>query len=683
MLDRLRSRLGTGPGTGFPAPAPSRPLPAWFVGNRVHGQTRLQFNATWHDTDEFKRAAEGFKALGARVFTRHVKSAAEDPPWPTALPTRLSDGRPLSDGVRVIHGVRLEPGRNVAREVVDEAHDQGLRIVTYYWHMTEASFTDPHPDVEPHEDWICRHPDGAVIVHKTRGTHLDISGPYRDVVLTRLLELAAMGADGFNFDERHLPPAGSWGSALEDAWREEKGVDAPLPDEDDPDYLAFLDFRARRIEDTFVFWRDAVKARHPNVVFAVSTTTIPALTSREMTTRLARVADAAKNEYRLAVNTAHSKHVFPRRGEDPAGKLDPPPDHVRQALGWTVLRDAADGRPPRIWAPGLPNVDHAKAFAASLITFGCIAHMDVQERAILGREQPEDGKTPLEGIRAAFALGDRVSPHLANVVPVRWAALHFGEGIRNLRGSDYRAAWVEVLWPLVGAYQALCEDGLPAGIVNDRQLELGQLAGYRLLFLTNPRQLTKTQKQSVGRFRAAGGIVVENDPGWAWSDPALRPAAFAAFRGAVARHVGTAPVVARGGPQSRYAVPYRARDKLVVAVTNDFGWVQVTRPPDERDGGDDDDDGGGGLPDVVNPRAPDAAGVRVVWRRGHGLPQAALPTRFHRLRAIDAASGATLPVEAIAGGYRVSLPPFAFMSLLVVTPVRFPFPPGRGRRRRP
>ena len=143
--------------------------------------------------------------------------------------------------------------------------------------MTEASLSDPpRPDLEQHPDWVCREPrsepgtPGDPIEHKTRGTYLDITGGYREVVLTRLRELAESGADGFNFDERHLPPDGCWGSALEAAWIAEKGVDAPTK-ESDPRYLEFLDFKARKIEDTFLFWRDRVKAEYPNVVFAVST----------------------------------------------------------------------------------------------------------------------------------------------------------------------------------------------------------------------------------------------------------------------------------------------------------------------------------------------------------------------------------------------------------------------------
>ena len=143
-------------------------------------------------------------------------------------------------------------------------------------------------------------------------------------------------------------------------------------------YREFLDFKAREIEDTFAYWRDEVQREHPEVVFIVSTTTIPGLTDREMTTRLARVADSSKNEYRLALNRNLNKGVFEEHPELA------PDDHVRQAVGWTVLRDSADGRPPHIWVSGVPNISHARAAAGSLLTFGCIANMDVDEQSLLG-----------------------------------------------------------------------------------------------------------------------------------------------------------------------------------------------------------------------------------------------------------------------------------------------------------
>jgi hypothetical protein len=654
---------------------PERTLPDWFVLNRVHGWTRLPVGAGWRDKLEFKEAARGFKELGALVFTRHVKSSAEDPPWPTAVP--VDEDGPLSNRNREIRGTTIAPEDDLAAEMIDEARTQGMRIVLYYWPMTEASvarLTTLLPGAEPGSDWVCRDPNGDEMQHPKRpGTHLDItSAQYREVVLTRLRELAASGADGLMFDERHLPPEGCWGSALAASWFEQEGEDAPV--EGAPRYLEYLDFKARQIERTFEFWHNGVKAEHPEVVFAVSTTSIPALTTREMTTRLARIADTAKNEYRLALNASMNKGVFECRGPK---TLPAPPEHVRQAIGWTVLRDSAEGRPPRIWAPGLPNECHAMAFAGSLLTFGCIAHVDVQEKAVLGKCDPDPGKTPLDGIRAAFKLGESVSPHFANTHVLRWAALHFSESIRNAYGLNHGTAWREVLWPLVGAYDVLCQDGLPVGTVNDEQLERGELDGYRLLFLIRTDELSDGQKQQVAAFRARGGAVVENDPAWPWSDRLLHHTAEAAFRVAVMPHLATASVLVRGGPKKRYGVAYHGPNKLVVAVTNDFSWVQVTRLPKPGDGEepDEEDDGGEALPEVINPRAPDAEGVRIIWRSGRGLPETG---PFHRLSAVEAVTGTRLRVGRLPGGFHVMLPKFPYMAMLVVwrLPRLGPFPPG-------
>jgi len=586
-----------------------RSLPAWYTANRVKGNTRLSFRR-WHDTPEFAQAAAGFKALGAGAFTRHVKTGDEDP-WPGT----------------------------VWQEIIDEAHAEGLRIVGYYWHQSEEALAALEAE------WVCKKPDGTPIVGD-RGTNLDITGPYREVVLARLRKLAELGVDGFMFDERHLPPEGCWGSALADAWTAERAQPAPSPE--DANYLDFLDFKARRIEDTFAGWRDEVQAAHPEVVFIVSTTTIPALTDHEMTTRLARIADSAKNEYRLALSNALSKRVFIENPELA------PDDHVRQAVGWTVLRDSADGRPPYIWVKGVPDDRHARAAAGSLLAFGCIANMDVDEQSLLGNQAPEGGKTPLDALEAAFELGRDASPHLAAAQPIRWAAVHFAERARNARGDDYRAAWEEVLWPLVGAFQALSEDGLPVGIVNDHQLQRGELAGYRVLVLPDPGKLTAAQQQAVAAFRTGGGAVIENDPAWAWSDPVGRDAAFAAFRAAILKHIVTAPVRITGGPAGSYAVGYRSGGRLVVAVTNDFSWVQITNRGEPLS------------PLETNQPAPPAAGVQVTWRKGHGLPETWDGLPFPRLRAIEAISGATLTVKPFPGGYRVNLPEFPFLALLVV-----------------
>jgi hypothetical protein len=485
------------------------------------------------------------------------------------------------------------------------------------------------------------------------------------VVLRRLLELAEMGADGFFFDYRHLPRQGCWGTALEEAWIAETGDrQAPPPpkrgEQPTERYLEFLDFGARKIEETFAYWRDKVKHRHPKVVFVISTDDFAALMDRGVTTRLARIADSAKNEYCQAVRNKLTRDVFKQNST----VLKEPPGHVRQSLSWTALRDSSEGRPPHIWHPGVPTCEQAVVLAASLLTFGAVANMDTYEGSL---RTPEDksGKTPVNGLKAAFALGKLVSPHLARTQPLRWAALHFGERSRSKRGADYLPMWQEVLWPLVGPYKVLTEEGLPVGIVNDEQLERRELTGYRLLILPNPDELTPAQARSVAAFRSRGALI-ENDPAWAWSDPAETDATAAAFRTALRPHLATAPLRVIGGPAGRYAVGYRKPGRLVVAVSNDFSWVQfstINHPPK-----------------TINPQPPSVEGVQVAWRSGRGLPQRPGPKPpRHPLGAIEVVTGTPLEVHEVDGGYRVDLPTFPFMALLVVTEPT----PSPGRRHAP
>jgi hypothetical protein len=460
-----------------PARAGSK-LPSWFDANRVQGHTRLALGKYeppppppryWYGTDEFNQAAAGFRELGAGAFTRHAKSGSEDPWWPTALPVD-PDGVVHSARPRDINGIVLQPGENVAKAIIDEAHAQGLRIIAYYWDASEATVTALR------KDWVCRRPQHGKELKSPRRIQLDLTGPYREVVRTRLLELAEMGADGFFFDSRHLNRLGCWGTTLEAAWKAETGEDAPpLPrqgEQPSPRYLEFLDFRARKIEETFAWWRDEVKSRYRDVVFVISTDDFAALIDRGVTTRLARIADSAKNEYCQAVHNKITRKLF----EQNTMVLKKPPGHVRQSLSWTILRDSSDGRPSHIWHPGVPTEEQAEALAASLLTFGAIANMDVYESSL--RQEDRRGKTPVAGLRRAFALGKLVSPHLARAQPLRWAAVHFGERSRNHRGVNYLAMWEQVLWPLVGPYKVLSEDGLPIGVVNDEQLEQGELDGY-------------------------------------------------------------------------------------------------------------------------------------------------------------------------------------------------------------
>lgn len=598
----------------------SEQLPSWFEDNRVQGHTRLSVQK-WLGTPEFKNAASGFKQLGARVFVRHVKSAAEDPWWYGTV-SQTPDNQ-----------IQLETNSNPVKIMIDEAHQEGMKIIAYYFHSTDKTMATLHPE------WVCKQPNGRVISHRRRGDYLDLTSPYREIVLERLLELAAMGVDGFYFDEIHMPYKGCWGTFLETAFEQATGEKAPMvKNERDPHYRRYLQFQALKVEETLAYWREAVRKQYPKVIFTISTTTIPSLINPRMTTNLVRLSDSPKSEFFLAIKERLNLNVF----QDKLLLAKPEKD-IRMALGWTVLRDGAEGRPPHIWAPGFPNREHALGFVSAVLTYGAIANLDVAEENLLGDGKKPRG-TPRVGLKAAFALGKQVSPYLSQTRPVRWAAIHYSELSRDRRGSNLVAAWREVLWPVTGSFGVFVREGLPVGIVNDYQLARGQLEGYRLLFLPNPNELTPAQRRIVEQFQAKGGVVLRNDPGWPWSIPGRTPEAIKAFRRLLAEHLDTAPVLVTGGPEKMHSVAFRhpGKDRLVVAISNDFTWVQLKQNLRQSK-------------QTINSPPPAIKGITVEINSS-SYPQ----------KIFEVLSGQSLKFEHNYKGYKIIVPEFSKMAVIVV-----------------
>jgi hypothetical protein len=592
-------------------PAPSVARPEWVDGARVQAHTRLWL----HHRDEpvFTEASKAFREMGVRVITRHVKSGDEDPWWKTATPTKSKD-------------LDLVP------DMVASCHGAGLKFIAYYWPMTDRTCSEVFPEA------VCLHPDGAVIKHHQRGNFIDITYPaYREVVANRLIELAELGVDGFYFDERHLPPVGVWSKDFVRRFQAATGRPAPRKiDPQDPDYRLFKAFRAAQIEDTFAYWKKRVRERHPDIVFIISTTTIASLGDREMTTNLVRLADLPKSEFELAVKPMFNP-VFLNNPD-----LAKPDDDIKMALGWTYLRESADGRPPHIWRPNSPGKAHAVSFAGVLLTYGCVANIDVHESWLPGAKPGTPGAAAREGAQAAFELGAKASPVLAGTRPVRWAAVHISELMRDRR--DDLTAWREVLWPAVGAFEVLTRARLPVATVNDFQLEHGMLEGYRVLFLPGEEELGARQKEAVARFRARGGVVIGQRPEWKWDEPAKHADACAALTKEF--EALAAPLVrVCGGIPTLHTVAYQEKNGagLVIAITNEFAWSETTRVL-KRAG-----------------RSPAAAPAPVT-----GV--SVLICNRESAQVVEVISGRELPTRHTNEGLVVDVPDFDCLALIKISP---------------
>ncbi len=576
-------------------------LPDWYENARVQLHTRLSLN--WLDKPQFTTAAESFAQMGAPAFVRHIKSGAEGTWWASAVGAIAPQAE----------------GRNIAQEIIDRAHAAGCKIIVYHRHMEDDWVAETQPT------WAARDDQGAIRLG--RRYKICFNSPYDDFVLTRLLELAEMGVDGFYFDETHQPKQGCWCGFCREQFTALSGLEHPAhPDPANPVYQRLQDFTNMTIERIFREWRPAIDAVNPECVMLISGNTWPTMADRHMTNRLWRLADAPKSEFSLPDRMGGRIFALP-------ASMAPLNHEIKVAHGHDLVRDAADGRPPHVWTFGLLDETAALHAAAGLMTHGCVANIDCAEATI-----------PNMDYAAAFALGNTVSPHLAHKRPLRWVAIHYSELARDRYTDDPEAAWREVLHPVYGAYEALFRERVPVRFITDCQLEEGVPEGFAALFVPAPEDLTDAQRAQVQAFSARGGKVIEGRDEWVWHDPEGHQVAMDAF---LAELPGDPPVQVTGGTELMHAVAFEGEGGLTVALANEFTWVYTGRKPDEQTLAS--------LPGAP----PPCEGVTVVLR-GIYCPALARDT------VREVVTGAELPVRRVDGRVEVDVPAFQQMAVLAV-----------------
>ncbi|HPA17281.1 MAG TPA: hypothetical protein PLU30_06005 [Verrucomicrobiae bacterium] len=602
-------------------------LPAWYDAIRVCAHTRLSWPWRTKNPDAFQHAGVMLASVGFKEVARHMRSGSEAAWWPSAVGDVQPEARE----------------RNFAKEVIDEAHGAGCRIILYHRHMEDDWYAKVHPE--------CRVLNASGEPVGKRGPKVCLNTPFADFVQVRLLELAKMGADGFYFDEVHMEKPVCWCTACREGFKRETGLDYPAgADPYDPAFQKAIEYKNVVMERVFRKWRAAIHGVNPECVMLVGSNTYPAMNDRHFTNRLSRITDSMKSEFNLAARAGNNR-IFAV-----GGPFAMPETDVRIALGYSICRDSCDGRPPHVWAHGLGDPVSTRFAAAGMIANGMVANLDVSEGRLPEKELFAD----------AVSLGNRVSPAFAGMRPLRWGLVHFSEWARDYYLPDEAEAWRKVLFPTYGAFAAMLRSHLPVGIITDSQLEQGRLDGCGALFLPAPDRLSEGMRRSVEAFRERGGVVVEQREAWRWHEPGSTAAAGRDFISALGAAIGHAPVVAAGGETKMQMVAFSGGGRLTVALVNDFSWVQtgvgaVKRPAKgagtkagvrkSAEGEDEPTIGDkGGVP-------PACRGVVVTLRA------AKRPGRVTEL-----VTGKALSVAGAAGDWRVAVPDFDCMAVLVVEP---------------
>lgn len=553
--------------------------------------------------DAYNRNGEAWSILGARTMLRPVKNLDEDPWWPSSAPSDLST---YYAGARtnIVHlassnrrtdrhhaartvPVHLAAGENFVSGWLSEANDHDVLMVVYYRYYNEYTLANGGHGEPANPSWVVKHQDGSVW-HSSTGTWLDITTPaYRDIVAARLVELAGYGVQAFYFDYLGLPNAeGPRGTATEAAYSNQTGSPPPRAapfKSTTPGAVRWRQFCADRLADTFGVINSQLKASHPEAVFIASCTYLPALTLPFHTTRMLAVIDCAKTEWGLAYAPDLQDNVF---GALTNPDLPRPNRETQRAMGWTLLRDGANGRPFHCWVKGTATAEQAAAAAAGIIAYGGIASMngtaDTLSGVLTAVDSPVLEATPRAGLEASFELSEVAGPYLANASPLRHVAVFYSEECRDrIAGGDARVAWQKVLWPMLGGFEGFLRARVPVGVVNDSQLTVDGLQGYQVLYVWDRSAVTQNQATVINQFENSGGTVIEAPAGGQWATLEGNGHAGNAMYAVAAGYRATSPVSVTGSPGGMRAIAYSQRPgegvvRLVIAIVNDFSHVQLT-----------------------------------------------------------------------------------------------------------
>jgi hypothetical protein len=586
-------------------------LPDWYEDNRVQAHSEHSLRFALEMTPEAH--SETIKSLGADVLTRVYLTRDEGAWWQSAV----GEVSPLIGD------------REFAREISDAVHAAGLKSIAYHRHMSDAWVQREHPD------WLTRLPGGSPML-EPRGKSQTVfvpcmNSPYKDYIETRLVELAERGVDAIYFDNRHMPDVCTckWCRAK---FKEETGRDMNVDSEVGSDeYMEMVDFVNRTMVRVFVEWRAAVRKKYPDVFFVVKSSLYPAFFSPHMDTRLLRVSDVSGTEF--SKSFGHNNSAMRDVKDFFAPAFD---DQV--ALGWSIVRDGVQGRPPHMWIPHCRTETEARYSAAASVTYGCIAAMSVPIR-----ELPRDGKAAADIFPSSFAMGDRVSPYMTGARPIPMAALHISERSRNKRVPNMKKIWADVFGPGLGGYRALKEEHVPWVVVSDLDLAEGLDKRTKMLVLPWPGELDDAGRKTVKAFEQSGGTVVRLDPGAGWHLKGSLPGLLKETRRTV--HKSAQSMTIRiDGPDPMHAVSFHQKkeNRLVVCLANTWGWFRSTRDPD---------------PAINNgTEPPPCSDVTISLTSEWANPR----------RAFDAVTGTEITVQTGSGGTRIKVPTFQIQSCVVL-----------------
>lgn len=433
-------------------------VPVWYLENRVEVHTRLGLNNL--NNPAFFDFPVELSKYNATVLTRQIKFADEEPWWPS----KIGKQNPLTLSYNTQNS-------NLAKKIIDQLHSLNIKAIIYYRHTEDSEMLAEHPD------WVCADVNGRP-VKSARGYALSLNSPYREVLITRIRELASYGADGFCFDYIHIPKNGDFSKYSQHLYRQEYKSDLTT-DFRSGKVLNFFAFRNQTIKNFFEDLKDSLAKDGRNPVLLISGNDWPTLTDLHMNSEIYKDL------------TLKSELEIPQRVIKTA-QFKTPPDVQKNfsvfdlnAFLFSFMRDNSQG-PPYIWCPQIQTAEDAANIAAGLISLGCIADLDIDPF----RSDMNNFKVPLQW---NIKYGDIFK----SLVPYAFNGIVVSEDQRNQFVNSPADAWKQVLMPAFKSFKTIYDAGIPVRLISDAHLNDNSINKLKTVYCN--QSLTKSN--ATGKFQ--------------------------------------------------------------------------------------------------------------------------------------------------------------------------------------
>jgi putative glycosyl hydrolase-like family 6 (GHL6) protein len=370
-------------------------------------------------------------------------------------------------------------GRDLFRDLVEEAHRLGLKVIAYYSASWDTRVAQRHPE------WLTLDRFGKVSVG--RWPTLCLNSPYRSLIYQHLAEIAqTTRADGIWLDMAIIGKDRCYCEFCSAEFRKRYNLSLPRS-ETEVGWPSFLEWRYETVEALFAEARNVIKQANPSIAFCNNYWGYP-----YMDWSMGSRAVGALRSVDYATGEGYSEW---------SGITSP-------SLFSKYLRDASGDRPFEVLLSRFHETWDFTVRPATQMAYEAYAAAANGATVTVDDEPYYDGTIEPEVYRLLQPIFHEIRSRrdlVTGTKPLRYAGIWYSQKSHDQYSPERNS---EFIASFAGVYKALLEEHVPVGFVFDERRADTMLENYAVLLLANVVRLDADDIVLLTEFVSRGGGLV-------------------------------------------------------------------------------------------------------------------------------------------------------------------------------